>query len=97
MQKVLILSGYFFSPVVLNPEPFNKRKKQSQMKKFLFVLAIGAFAACNNAGSDTKAADSSAVKSDSSKMSADSSKMSADSSKMAADSSKMAADTSKKK
>jgi hypothetical protein len=81
--------------VVLTTEPFNKRKKQSQMKKFLFVAAIAAFAACNNSASTEVKADSTKV--DSSKMSADSSKMSADSSKMAADSSKMAADTTKKK
>jgi hypothetical protein len=71
-------------------------QKQSQMKKFLFVAAIAAFAACNNSGSEAKT-DSTATKVDSSKMSADSSKMAADSSKMSADSSKMAADTSKKK
>jgi hypothetical protein len=57
------------------------------MKKFLIVLAIGAFAACNNAGSEA-AKDSTATKTDSSKMAADSSKMSADSSKMAMDSTK---------
>jgi hypothetical protein len=84
--------------VVLTTEPFNKRKKQSQMKKFLFVAAIAAFAACNNSASTEAKADSSAVKTDSSKMAADSSKMkAADSSKMSADSSKMAADTTKKK
>lgn len=60
------------------------------MKKFLIVLAIGAFAACNNAG-DKAAADSTATKM------ANSSKMSADSSKMSADSSKMAMDTTAKK
>ena len=68
-------------------------KKQSQMKKLMFVMAIGAisaFAACNNSSADKAAADSSA------KMSADSSKMSADSSKMSADSSKMSADSAKK-
>jgi hypothetical protein len=66
------------------------------MKKFLFVLAIGAFAACNNAGADKAAADSSATKmADSSKMSADSSKMSADSSKMAMDSTKKDSTTKK--
>jgi outer membrane murein-binding lipoprotein Lpp len=94
----LILAGYFFYAVVLTTEPFNKRKKQSQMKKFLFVAAIaaiGTFAACNNSASTEAKTDS--TKTDSSKMMADSSKMSADSSKMAADSSKMAADTTKKK
>ena len=60
------------------------------MKKFFFVAAIAAFAACNNSGADAKAADSAATKT------ADSSKMAVDSSKMAADSSKMAADTTKK-
>jgi hypothetical protein len=60
------------------------------MKKFLIVLAIGAFAACNNA-SDKAGADSTATKM------ADSSKMSADSSKMSADSAKMAMDTTAKK
>jgi hypothetical protein len=86
---VLILPGYFSMPAVLSPEPFNNAKKQSQMKKLMFVLAIAAFAACNNASSDKAAADST-------KMSADSTKMSADSTKMAADSTKMAADTTKK-
>jgi len=71
-------------------------QKQSQMKKFLFVAAIAAFAACNNSGSEAKT-DSTGTKVDSSKMMADSSKMSADSSKMSADSSKMSADTSKMK
>lgn len=66
------------------------------MKKFMFVLAIAAFAACNNAGSD-KAADSTSTKmADSSKMSADSSKMSADSSKMAMDSTAKKDTTTKK-
>ena len=85
------MAGYFFYLMVLTPEPFNKRKKQSQMKKFLFVAAIAAFAACNNSASSEAKTDSSAAKM------ADSSKMMADSSKMAADSSKMSADTSKKK
>ena len=71
-------------------------QKTIQMKKFLFVLAIGAFAACNNAGSDKAASDSAALKNDSSKMSADSSKMSADSSKMAMDSTAKKDTTTKK-
>jgi hypothetical protein len=53
------------------------------MKKFLFVCAIAAFAACNNS-SDTKAADSTA------KMSADTT------AKMSDSTGKMAADTTKK-
>jgi hypothetical protein len=42
------------------------------MKKFLLVLAIGAFAACNNATTDTKAGDSTKV--DSSKVVIDTTK-----------------------
>ena len=61
------------------------------MKKLLIVLAIGAFAACNNGGSDKAAADTTA------KMSADTtSKMADTTSKMAADTTKKMADTTKK-
>jgi len=60
------------------------------MKKFLFVLAIGAFAACNNSGGAEAPKDSTVNKDSVSKMAAP------DSSKMAADTSKMAADTTKK-
>ena len=60
------------------------------MKKFFFVAAIAAFAACNNSGTETKAADSTATKA------ADTAKMAADSSKMAADTSKMMVDSTKK-
>ncbi|HUB61725.1 MAG TPA: hypothetical protein VL978_13520 [Puia sp.] len=92
MQKVLILSGYFFSDEVLIPEPFNLTlKKQSLMKKFMFVLAIAAFAACNNGGSEKAAADSTAAKMDST------SKMSDSTSKMTDTTNKMAADTTAKK
>jgi hypothetical protein len=68
------------------------------MKKLLLVLAIGAFAACNNgANGDTKT-DSTTVVKDSTKMTMDSSKMATDSSKMMSkDTSKMAMDTTKKK
>jgi len=45
------------------------------MKKFLLVLAIGAFAACNNSSStETKSPDSAAVKPDSSAVKPDSTK-----------------------
>jgi hypothetical protein len=60
------------------------------MKKFLFVLAIGAFAACNNSGGAEAPKDSTVNKDSVSKMAAP------DSTKMSADSSKMSADTSKK-
>ena len=60
------------------------------MKKFLFVLAIGAFAACNNSASTEAKGDS--TKMDTTKMapSSDSTKMMSDSS------SKMMSDTTKK-
>jgi hypothetical protein len=60
------------------------------MKKFLFVMAIAAFAACNNAGSDTKV-DSTA------KMSSDTaSKMTDTANKMATDSAAKKDTTTKK-
>jgi hypothetical protein len=53
------------------------------MKKFLVVLAIGAFAACNNSGSSEATKDSTVVKDSVSKMTSDStSKMSDSTSKM---------------
>jgi hypothetical protein len=58
------------------------------MKKFLVVLAIGAFAACNNSGGSEAAKDSTVVKDSVSKMT--------DSTKMTTDSTKMATDTTKK-
>ena len=58
------------------------------MKKFLFVMAIAAFAACNNAGSDTKGSDSAAKMDSTAKMDS--------ASKMTDTSNKMATDTTKK-
>jgi hypothetical protein len=60
------------------------------MKKFLVVLAIGAFAACNNSGGSEASKDSTVVKDSVTKMTTDST------SKMATDSTKMSADTTKK-
>ena len=60
------------------------------MKKFLFVLAIGAFAACNNSGGAEAPKDSTVVKDSVTKMSTDTTKMSTDTT------SKMSADTTKK-
>jgi hypothetical protein len=67
------------------------------MKKLLLVLAIGAFAACNNGTDADKAADSTASAIDSSASAAkDSVNQSADSTKDAIDSSAAAAkDTTK--
>ena len=59
------------------------------MKKFMFVLAIGAFAACNNSGGAEAPKDSTVVK--------DSTHVTVDSTKMVSDSSaKMSVDTTKK-
>jgi hypothetical protein len=61
------------------------------MKKFLFVCAIAAFAACNNSGSDAKATDTTA------KMSADTTAKMADTTAkmMAVDSTKKDSTTKK--
>jgi len=65
------------------------------MKKFLFVLAIGAFAACNNSGGTEAPKDSTVVKDSVSKMSDSTSKMADTASKMSADTTKK--DTATKK
>jgi len=65
------------------------------MKKFLVVLAIGAFAACNNSGGSEAPKDSTVVKDSVTKMSSDSTKMTTDSTKMATDTTKK--DTATKK
>jgi hypothetical protein len=65
------------------------------MKKFLVVLAIGAFAACNNSGSSEATKDSTVVKDSVTKMATDSTKMTTDSTKMATDTTKK--DTTVKK
>ncbi|HMI59949.1 MAG TPA: hypothetical protein VK518_03545 [Puia sp.] len=88
MQKTLIWSGYFFPGQGINHETIQLTQKQSQMKKFLVVLAIGAFAACNNSGGSEASKDSTVVKDSVTKMT--------DSTKMTTDSTKMATDTTKK-
>ncbi|HLX67470.1 MAG TPA: hypothetical protein VKR41_10755 [Puia sp.] len=66
------------------------------MKKFLIVMAIGAFAACNNAGSSDSAKDSTAMKDSAAKMSDSSSKMTDTANKMAADTTAKKDTTTKK-
>ena len=51
------------------------------MKKLFFVLAIGAFAACNNSSSTEAKTDSAAVKTDSAAMKVDSAAKKVDSPK----------------
>ncbi|HEY6902042.1 MAG TPA: hypothetical protein VI233_15405 [Puia sp.] len=65
------------------------------MKKFLFVLAIGAFAACNNSGGAEAPKGDSTVNHDSTHVDTSAAKMSADTTKMAADTAKK--DTATKK
>ena len=94
-QKFFFFIGLPYLNIGINFKPFNNKKKHT-MKKFLVVLAIGAFAACNGSGSSSATADSTKMSADSTKMSADSTKMSADSTKMKADTTKKATDTTKK-
>jgi hypothetical protein len=65
------------------------------MKKFLFVLAIGAFAACNNSGGAEAPKDSTVIKDSVTKMTTDSTKMATDTTKMVTDTTKK--DTTTKK
>jgi hypothetical protein len=69
-----------------------------KMKKFLLVLSIGAFAACNNSSSSDKAVDSAAkAATDTLKAVADSAKNAIDSTRKAAvDTIKAKADSAKK-
>jgi len=39
----------------INPKSFINKPKNGTMKKILFVLALGAFAACNDSGSGSDA------------------------------------------
>jgi hypothetical protein len=95
MQNTLIWQGYFFPGWGINHETIQLTQKQSQMKKFLVVLAIGAFAACNNSGSSEATKDSTVVKDSVTKMTDSTSKMATDTTKMAADTTKK--DTATKK
>jgi hypothetical protein len=65
------------------------------MKKFLVVVAIAAFASCNNSAS-TEAKSPDSTKVDSSKMAMDSSKMAMDSSAKKMDSAAKKMDSTKK-
>ena len=70
--------------------------KNLNMKKFFFVLAIGAFAACNNSSSTEAKADSTAKTADSTAKTADSTAKKADSTAKVADSTAKKADSTKK-
>jgi hypothetical protein len=90
--------GLLFAELSINHhETIQLTNKTINMKKFLVVLSIGAFAACNNSAStEAKSADSTKMSADSSKMSMDSSKMSMDSSAKKMDSSAKKMDSVKK-
>lgn len=90
------MEGLLFSkPGINQHETIQLTNKMNNMKKFLVVLSIGAFAACNNSAS-TEAAKTDSAKVDSSKMAMDSSKMAMDSSAKKMDSAAKKADTTKK-
>jgi len=67
------MAGYFFIRQVLIGNHSIKIKNLN-MKKFLLVLAIGAFAACNNSSSTEKTADTTTKTVDSTKVTVDSTK-----------------------
>jgi len=88
-------AGYFlFRKVLTGNHSINT--KSFNMKKFFFVLAIGAFAACNNSSSTEAKTDTAAVKSDTAVKMADSATKLADSATKVADSAAKKADTTKK-
>ena len=90
------MPGYFLVIGVLTGN-HSINNKNFNMKKFFFVLAIGAFAACNNSSSTEAKTDSTAKTADSAIKMADSATKMADTAKKMADTArKMAADTTKK-
>jgi len=72
------LGGYLLSPSGINNK-FTQTKKQKQMKKVLFVLALGVFAACNSGENKEAKVDSAAVKVDSAAVKVDSAAVKVDS------------------
>jgi uncharacterized lipoprotein YajG len=75
----------------INLKSIHLTKKMTTMKKLFLVLAIGAFAACNNSSStETKTDTAAATKTDTAAA------MKADTSAVKADTSKKAVDTTKK-
>jgi uncharacterized lipoprotein YajG len=79
----------------INPGNHSINKKMFTMKKLLVVLAIGAFAACNNSASTEAKTDTTAAKVDSSAAKMDSSAGKMDSSAKKVDSAAKKIDTSK--
>jgi hypothetical protein len=89
-------SGLLFRKAGINPhETIQLTNKMINMKKFLVVLSVVGFAACNNSASTEAKADSTKV--DSTKMAVDSSKMSMDSSAKKMDSAAKKMDSAAKK
>jgi uncharacterized lipoprotein YajG len=89
------MSGYFLLPKVLTGN-HSINNKNLNMKKFFFVLAIGAFAACNNSSSTEAKTDSAATHVDSSATHVDSSAAKVDSSAAKVDSAAKKVDSPKK-
>jgi uncharacterized lipoprotein YajG len=90
-------AGLLFSYFRINHETIQLIKKMFTMKKLLVVLAIGAFAACNNSASTEAKTDTTAAKVDSSAMKVDSSAAKVDSSAKKVDSAAKKVDSSAKK
>jgi hypothetical protein len=70
-QKKINSGGYLLCPLGINCK-LPQNKKTQKMKKVLFVLALGAFAACGSGENKEAKVDSSAVKVDSSAVKVDS-------------------------
>ena len=67
------IAGYFFiGQVLIGNHSINI--KNLNMKKFFFVLAMGAFAACNNSSSTEKTADTTTKTTDTTKVVTDTTK-----------------------
>ncbi len=87
--------GYFLLLQVLT-ENHSINTKSLNMKKFFFVLAIGAFAACNNSSSTEAKADTAAAKVDSAAPKVDSAAAKVDSAAAKVDSAAKKVDSPKK-
>ena len=95
IQKTLKNAGYFLVLWVLTGN-HSINTKSFNMKKLFFVLAIGAFAACNNSSSTEAKTDSAAVKTDSAAVKTDSAAVKTDSAAMKVDSAAKKVDSPKK-
>lgn len=89
------IEGYFFIGCVLTGN-HSINIKNLNMKKFFFVLAIGAFAACNNSSSTEAKTDTPAAKVDSAAKTVDTAAKMVDSAAKKVDSAAKKVDSPKK-